>query len=290
MNTAAAERLCTLLRSQCGLTRASVLLDVCCGAGMIGLTMAPAVRRARGVPMCEPLSLPLSLSPSPRAGQVRHVWGVEMCAPAVVDARRNAARNGVANASFVTGRAEDKIESVLRALSAEDKEHLVAVVDPPRAGLHDSVLKTLRACAELKRMLYVSCHAPSFVKNAVMLCKPPTNAVKGVPFQPARTLPLEPTYPRPFTLTLSLPLPLPLPLPLTRCAPSRSTSSLTRSTASSSSSSSAPTRGRRRRRPPRRRPPRRSPRHSPRRRLTGAQLGWQTTARWVRVNSEAGAA
>ena len=204
MNTAAAERLCTLLRSQCGLTRASVLLDVCCGAGMIGLTMAPAVRRARGVPMCEPLSLPLSPSPSPRAGQVRHVWGVEMCAPAVVDARRNAARNGVANASFVTGRAEDKIESVLRALSAEDKEHLVAVVDPPRAGLHDSVLKTLRACAELKRMLYVSCHAPSFVKNAVMLCKPPTNAVKGVPFQPARTLPLEPTYPRPFTLPLPL--------------------------------------------------------------------------------------
>ena len=263
--------------------------------------MAPAVRRVRGIPMCEPLSLPLSLSPSPRAGQVRHVWGVEMCAPAVVDARRNAARNGVANASFVSGRAEDKIESVLRALSAEDKEHLVAVVDPPRAGLHDSVLKTLRACAELKRMLYVSCHAPSFVKNAVMLCKPPTNAVKGVPFQPARTLPLEPTHPHPFTLPLPPPLPLPLPLPrprplprpLTRCAPSRSTSSHTRSTASSSSSSSAQTHGRRRRPPrrrPPRRPPRRSPRHSPRRRLTEAQLGWQTTARWVRVNSEAGAA
>ena len=114
-----------------------------------------------------------------------------MCAPAVVDARRNATRNGVANASFVTGRAEDKIESVLRALSAADKEHLVAIVDPPRAGLHDSVLKTLRACLDLKRILYVSCHAPSFVKNAVVLCKPPTNALKGAPFQPARAFPLD---------------------------------------------------------------------------------------------------
>ncbi len=164
MNTAAAERLCTLLRSQCGLTPQSVLLDVCCGAGMIGLTMAPAVR---------------------------HVWGIEMCAPAVVDARRNAARNGVTNASFVTGRAEDKIESVLRALSATDKEHLVAIVDPPRAGLHDSVLKAMRACLDLKRILYVSCHAPSFIKNAVVLCKPPTNALKGAPFQPVRAFPLD---------------------------------------------------------------------------------------------------
>ena len=49
VNTAAAERLCTLLRSQCGLTPRSVLLDVCCGAGMIGLTMAPAVRHVRGI-------------------------------------------------------------------------------------------------------------------------------------------------------------------------------------------------------------------------------------------------
>jgi len=162
--------------------------------------------------MCEPLTLTPDPDPTPTPNQVRHVWGIEMCAPAVVDARRNAARNGVANASFVTGRAEEKIESVLRALSAADKEHLVAIVDPPRAGLHDSVLKALRACADLKRILYVSCHAPSFVKNAVVLCKPPTNALKGAPFQPARALPLDLVLTLTVTLTLTL-TPTPNPTP-----------------------------------------------------------------------------
>ena len=39
----------------------------------------------------------------------------------VLDARRNATRNGVVNASFVAGKAEDKIESVLRGLTSQQK-------------------------------------------------------------------------------------------------------------------------------------------------------------------------
>ena len=164
VNTAAAERLITLLRTQCGLGPKTTLLDVCCGTGAIGLSMAAAVRK---------------------------VYGIEMCVAAVEDAKRNAQRNGITNACFVAGRAEDKITSVLRGLTREEKEHVVAIVDPPRAGLHDSVLKALRACQPLKRILYVSCHSASFIKNAVALCRPPSNNFKESPFRLRHAFPVD---------------------------------------------------------------------------------------------------
>lgn len=164
VNTAAAERLITLLRTQCGLGPSTTLLDVCCGTGAIGLSMAAAVRK---------------------------VYGIEMCVAAVEDAKRNAQRNGVTNAWFVAGKAEDKINSVLRNLTNDEKEHLVAVVDPPRAGLHDSVLKALRGCMPLRRILYVSCHSASFIKNAVPLCRPPSNNFQGPPFRLRHAFPVD---------------------------------------------------------------------------------------------------
>lgn len=48
--------------------------------------------------------------------------------------------------------------------------HLVAVVDPPRAGLHRNVLRALLACKELKRLVFVSCNPDSLVLNAGLLC------------------------------------------------------------------------------------------------------------------------
>ena len=72
-------------------------LDVCCGTGAIGLSMAAAVHK---------------------------LVGIEICAPAVEDARRNAARNGVANARFVAGKAEDRMDGVLSSLTPEEKAAL----------------------------------------------------------------------------------------------------------------------------------------------------------------------
>jgi hypothetical protein len=46
----------------------------------------------------------------------------------------------------------------------------VAVVDPPRAGLHRSVLRALLACAALKRLVFVSCNPDTLVLNAGLLC------------------------------------------------------------------------------------------------------------------------
>ena len=164
VNVAAAEQLIALLRSQCGLSERTVLLDVCCGTGTIGLSMATAVRR---------------------------VIGIELSDAAVADARANAALNEIDNATFLASKAEAAIKRVLTGLTAEDRQHLVAIVDPPRAGLHNDVVKALRACEPLARLLYVSCHAPGFVANAVQLCRPTSKAYAGAPFEPKHAWPLD---------------------------------------------------------------------------------------------------
>lgn len=61
-------------------------------------------------------------------------------------------------------------------------EHVVAVVDPPRAGLHKDVLFAILTCPAIKRLVYVSCNQDSLVQNAKILCgryRPDLNAPKG---------------------------------------------------------------------------------------------------------------
>ena len=161
VNVAAAEQLISLLRSQCGLSERTVLLDVCCGTGTIGLSMATAVRR---------------------------VIGIELSDAAVADARANAALNEIGNATFLASKAEAAIKRVLTGLTAEDRQHLVAIVDPPRAGLHNDVVKALRACEPLARLLYVSCHAGLRRQRRPAL--PATSkAYAGTPFEPKHAWP-----------------------------------------------------------------------------------------------------
>ena len=127
------------------------LFDVCCGTGTIGLTLA---------------------------SRFSSVVGVDICEAAVRDAEVNARLNGVENARFQAGKAE----SVLPALLREAGGGAVAIVDPPRGGLHKTVLSALRSCAGLNRLVYVSCNAESMAQNCVLLCSP---AGPGLtPFRP----------------------------------------------------------------------------------------------------------
>ena len=83
------------------------------------------------------------------------------------------------------------IRRVLDGLTEQEQANLVAIVDPPRQGLHGDVIKMLRACAPLRRLLFVSCHVPGFVHNAVALCRPPSNTFKGHGFVPTKLMPLD---------------------------------------------------------------------------------------------------
>ena len=71
-------------------------------------------------------------------------------------------------------------------------ESLVAVVDPPRGGLHSSVIRALRACSLVRRIVYVSCNPKgSLIENGSALCGPKSKAFKGQPFRPVRAIPVD---------------------------------------------------------------------------------------------------
>ena len=164
VNTPGAEQLCELLRSVCNVGPNTVLLDVCCGTGTLGLSLASSVKR---------------------------VIGVEICLPAVKDARANAARNKVGNATFMASKAEHATKGLLDSLTDEEKANLVAIVDPPRAGLHHDVIKALRACLPLTKLIFIACHAPSFVSNSAPLCRPTSTSFAGAPFAPVQAYGLD---------------------------------------------------------------------------------------------------
>ncbi|KAF4392338.1 hypothetical protein G4B88_005297 [Cannabis sativa] len=270
VNSLAAEKLYSLAGDWAGLGPDTLLFDICCGTGTIGLTLAH---------------------------RVGMVVGVEMNASAISDAHRNAEINGIKNCRFVCAKAEDVMGSLLKEYmnatqlqdecqisegavevnctteekdrcqisegvvevsctteekvecpisegvvevssiteekdilvnNAEDPErssclsaadsiqepgessnpelqnvnissegpqepdsqlqsncqsenvnppvqrfkNVVAIVDPPRGGLHPTVIKVIRTNPLLRRLVYISCNPESLVANAIELCTP----------------------------------------------------------------------------------------------------------------------
>ncbi|XP_035135607.1 tRNA (uracil-5-)-methyltransferase homolog A [Callithrix jacchus] len=158
VNTPAAEVLYTVIQDWAQLDADSTVLDVCCGTGTIGLALARKVKR---------------------------VIGVELCPEAVEDARVNAQDNELSNVEFHCGRAEDLVPALVSRLASQ---HLVAILDPPRAGLHSKVILAIRRAENLRRLLYVSCNPRAAMGNFVDLCRAPSNRVKGIPFQPVKAV------------------------------------------------------------------------------------------------------
>jgi 23S rRNA (uracil1939-C5)-methyltransferase len=102
------------------------------------------------------------------------VHGVELVEAAVADARRNAEENGIGNVTFSSG-------DVLAWFgSAGAIECDVAVVDPPRAGLHPKVVELL-ARVPARRMVYVSCHIGSAARDIAALAPAGWRATRARP-------------------------------------------------------------------------------------------------------------
>ncbi|XP_059531913.1 tRNA (uracil-5-)-methyltransferase homolog A isoform X4 [Myotis daubentonii] len=158
VNTPAAEVLYTVIQDWAQLDMESTVLDVCCGTGTIGLALARKVKR---------------------------VVGIELCQEAVEDARVNANNNELSNVEFHCGRAEDLVPALVSKLASQK---LVAILDPPRAGLHSKVILAIRRAENLKRLLYVSCNPRAAMGNFVDLCRAPSNRVKGTPFRPVKAV------------------------------------------------------------------------------------------------------
>uniref|UniRef100_A0A8C4I2B1 tRNA (uracil(54)-C(5))-methyltransferase n=1 Tax=Dicentrarchus labrax TaxID=13489 RepID=A0A8C4I2B1_DICLA len=161
VNTGAAEVLYSAVGEWAQLDQDSTVLDVCCGTGTIGISLAKVTLR------------------------VKKVIGIELCQEAVEDAKVNAKLNGLSNVEFHCGKAEDVFPNILNALVSPN---ITAIVDPPRAGLHSKVILAIRRAEHLKRLVYVACNAKAAMNNFIDLCRAPSNRVHGAPFRPVRAM------------------------------------------------------------------------------------------------------
>ncbi|MFD0960163.1 23S rRNA (uracil(1939)-C(5))-methyltransferase RlmD [Paenibacillus chungangensis] len=93
-----------------------------------------------------------------------HVYGVEIVPEAIEDAKRNAALNGMDNATFETGPAE----VVIPRWRQEGVEADVIVVDPPRKGCDSALLDTILAMRP-ERVVYVSCNPSTLARDLRIL-------------------------------------------------------------------------------------------------------------------------
>jgi 23S rRNA (uracil1939-C5)-methyltransferase len=136
-NTEMAELLYGAAAEFAGLTGREKVLDLYCGIGTIALVLALD------------------------SGEV---WGVELVEEAVADAIQNAKLNGVDNARFFAG----DVRLVMRELLEQSGSPDVVVVDPPRAGLSQKVVRRIIE-AGARRIVYVSCNPTTLAPNARQL-------------------------------------------------------------------------------------------------------------------------
>ncbi|MBQ1380054.1 MAG: 23S rRNA (uracil(1939)-C(5))-methyltransferase RlmD [Erysipelotrichaceae bacterium] len=93
------------------------------------------------------------------------IIGIEIIEKAIKDAKDNAKKNKVENVEFRCGDAAKEIRKIVEKEKAD-----VIVVDPPRTGLDDELLKTLLK-SKAKQIIYISCNPSTLGKDLYILKK-----------------------------------------------------------------------------------------------------------------------
>ena len=109
----------------------------------------------------------ISLAMAHKAGKV---YGVEIIPEAIEDARKNAKANGITNAEFYVGKAEEILPEFYEGQKGSEMCHPdVIVVDPPRKGCDEKCLETMLKM-EPERIVYVSCDSATLARDLKILC------------------------------------------------------------------------------------------------------------------------
>ena len=160
VNSAQMQRLYGIVRRYCKMAMAGeekkpLILDLYCGVGTIGLCMADLAER---------------------------VTGIEIVRDAVIDANRNAVINGIVNAVYVCGKAEEEIDHVLETVGGiesdegqdtvdMDDRKTIAILDPPRAGCKPELLEAIAKAGGkgMDNIIYVSCDPATLGRDLKLL-------------------------------------------------------------------------------------------------------------------------
>ena len=146
VNPVQTEKLYSLVLEYAGLCGEETVWDLYCGIGTISLFLAK---------------------------QAKQVYGEEIVPQAVEDARSNARINGITNAKFFKGKAEEVLPDYYREYykKYEEKRRYVdvVVVDPPRKGCDDVLLRTIVEMGP-EKIVYVSCDSATLARDVKYLC------------------------------------------------------------------------------------------------------------------------
>ena len=137
INRDQAEKLYYKAAEYAELTENDTLLDLYCGAGTIGLSMAR---------------------------KVKNLIGVEIIPEAIEDAKINAEINGIDNAEFICGDAPEAAEILADRGIKPD----VIIVDPPRKGCASELLDTIDRMNP-DRLVYISCDPATLARDCAIL-------------------------------------------------------------------------------------------------------------------------
>lgn len=132
-------KLYDFVKEACALTGKEKIVDAYCGVGTIGMWLAPYAKEIRGI---------------------------EIIPEAVKSAEQNAKQSGINNVRFYAG----KVEELLPKWYREGYKADVVVVDPPRTGCDEELLKAL-VKAKPQKIVYVSCNPSTLAKDCDILKK-----------------------------------------------------------------------------------------------------------------------
>ena len=133
----------------------SICIDAYCGTGTISLYFAKHIKK---------------------------VYGIEIVAEAVSDARENAKLNNIKNAEFILGKSEHEIPKLIRENKIIPD---IIIFDPPRKGCDIRLLESVSQ-AKIKKIIYISCDPATLARDAKYLC---ANGYKIEQIQPVDMFP-----------------------------------------------------------------------------------------------------
>ena len=145
VNHSAAELLYAKAKELANPTKDDLVLDLYCGAGSIGLSMADA------------------------AGEI---IGIEIVESAVKCAKFNAKENGIKNASFYAGDASEaaRLLAPAEALRGEKIKPDIVILDPPRAGTTAELIEHIASLSP-KKVVYISCNPQTLARDMAVFKK-----------------------------------------------------------------------------------------------------------------------
>lgn len=150
VNRDQAEKLYEKAAEYAALTGEENLLDLYCGTGTIGLSMAKKAKK---------------------------LIGVEVIPQAVENARDNALKNGIQNAEFICGDAAKAAE----VLKEQGEKPDVIIIDPPRKGCEASLIETISEMSP-SRIVYVSCDPATLARDLKLFDEKGYKLMEAAPF------------------------------------------------------------------------------------------------------------